>query len=62
MTVWQLKELQDQADALACLLRQLESIVCYEEFSNAKRLLRQIIEPEACPILRRLLHERGIEL
>ena len=62
MTAWERKELQEWAALLADLLRCYEQYAPYEEYCWAKRHLRRLMEDDTYLILRRLLHERGIEL
>ena len=58
MTSWQLKKLNSEADMLVFVLREVELVTTYTEFSDMKKLLRGIIDPDLCAVLRL----RGIEL
>ena len=62
MTVNQWSELELLADKLAIVRGQLQYVTTYEEYCRAKRLLWRLIEPEIACAVRRLLHQRGIEI
>lgn len=58
----QLKELQEQAALISDFLTSYESVVSYREYCDAKQFIRSLIDRDNLSIVRRLLHERGIEL